>query len=146
MLSEKFVPQEFVAACNVFLPAQNVGQTFWVDLVHDLGYNYSQGPDDIVDDADVESCLGGGMGPAMIHFHNVWYENMTLWKKTTSSSVPSGCHYSTGSNGRKYFEPMTGFTNVAIYVGNRGIWIFNGNDGHKPDDPQLYPTTNKTFS
>ena len=147
LVREQFVPQDFVAACTVFIPAANVGQPFWVDLVHDLGYNYSIGPDGIVDDADVESCLGGAIGPGKVHFHNVWYENMTIWKKTTSSSVPSGCHYSTGYHGTKYFEPIAGLSNVAIYVGSdRHIWIFNGNDGLKPTNPEFYPTTQKTYS
>ena len=46
-----------------------------------------------------------------------------------------------------YFTPITGFTNVAIYVGSgRHMWIFNGNDGLKPENPEFYPTTNKTYS
>ncbi len=152
MVKEQFMPQDYVAACTVFIPAANVGQAFWIDLVHSngsggSGYTYSKGPDDIVDEATVESCLGGAIGPANTHFHNTWYENMTVWKKTTSSSIPSGCHYSTGYNGTKYFEPIAGLSNVAIYVGrDRHIWIFNGNDGLKPDNPQFYPTVNKTYS
>ena len=147
MLREKFVPQEYVAACNMFIPAAHIGQAFWVDLVHDDGYNYSKGPDDIVDEATVESCTNGDIGPSKTHFHNTWYEHMTLWKKTKSGSVPTGCHYSTGYNGTRYFEAIAGFSNVAIYVGrDRHIWIFNGNDGAMPSNPEFYPTTNKTFS
>lgn len=145
MVREQFVPQNYIAACNVFIPAENVGRDFWVDLVHSNGnsYNYSIGPDGIADEQNVEHCLQGSTAPTNVYFHNVWYQNMTLYKKEVTSHDSGRTRYSD----THYFTPITGFTNVAIYVGSgRRMWIFNGNDGLKPENPEFYPTVNKTYS
>lgn len=143
MVREQFLPQDFVAACTVFLPVENVGTDFWIDLVHSDGYNYTIGPDGKADEQTVEHCLQGSTAPTNVHFHNVWYQNMTLYRKEVTSHDSGRTLYSD----THYFTPLSGFSNVAIYVGNgRRMWIFNGNDGLKPDNPQLYPTSDKTFS
>lgn len=143
MVVEQFTPQDSVAACTVFLPVENIGTDFWVDLVHSLGYNYSKGPDGIADEANVEHCLKGSSAPTNVHFHNTWYENMALYRKIVTSHDSGTTPYSDGHT----FTPITGFTNVAIYIGSgRRMWIYNGNDGLMPENPSFYPTPNKTFS
>ena len=57
MVREQFLPQDFVAACTVFLPVEKVGTDFWIDLVHSDGYNYTIGPDGKADEQNVEHLL-----------------------------------------------------------------------------------------
>ena len=126
---QMFTPQEFVAACGEVIEAKKIGEDFWVDLVRAVGYNYTQGPDGIANEANVEHCLGGAIGPTNVYIHNVWYENMTLYKHIGSGDA-DGHSYSDLA----HFRPLTGYDDVAIYVASgRVTYIIKGTDGLKPE-------------
>ena len=139
MAVELFTPNQFVAACgDHWEPATKLGKTFWADVVHDSG-RYSYGPDGIIDSKNAEEFLHGGapsgdLGYDASLLKGHWFENMTLYKKATSRSIPSGTQYSN----REWMLPMDGYENVAIYITKGGIskvWIYTGNNGLKPTNP-----------
>lgn len=144
---QMFTPQEYVAACGIFVPVGNYGNNVWIDVVNGSGYYYTYGPDGTIDEATMES-FNNGFAPAglkssaWIDSHGHWYEHMTIYKKNTSSSIPSGAQYSNTN----YMTPV--LTNVAVYIGKKGVisMVYAENSGLKPDDPNLVPTADKTFS
>ncbi|MBR6988567.1 MAG: hypothetical protein IKH95_01910 [Bacteroidaceae bacterium] len=140
MAVELFTPNQFVAACgDDWIPATQLGKNFWADVVHDGGYaGYSYGPDGIINSSNAEffnagHAPNGGTGFDANLLRGHWFENMTLYKKV-STSIPSGSRY-TNTN---YMVPMSGYENVAIYITQGGVskvWIYTGNNGNKPTNP-----------
>lgn len=140
MAVELFTPNQFVAACgDDWVPASQWGKDFWADVVHDDGGQYySYGPDGIINSSTVEffdngtppnAALGAEAGLLKGH----WFENMTLYKKLTTT-IPSGTRYTNTT----YMRPYTGYENVAIYITKGGaskVWIYKGNNGLKPTNP-----------
>lgn len=140
MAVELFTPNQFVAACgDDWVPATQLGKNFWADVVHDYGNeNYGYGPDGIINSSTVEYFNAGhapnaatGSEASLLKGH--WFENMTLYKKV-STSIPSGSRYTD----TRYMVPMSGYEDVAIYITKGGVnkvWIYTGNNGNKPTNP-----------
>ncbi len=140
MAVELFTPNQFVAACgDDWIPAEQIGSTFWADVVKENWSGYTYGPDGIINESTVESFLYGhapnaatGAEANLLRGH--WFENMTLYKKVTSVSIPSGTSYTN----TRYMQPMSGYEDVAIYITKGGVakvWIYTGNNGNKPTNP-----------
>lgn len=147
---QMFTPQEFVAACDIFIPVGQISGVFWADMVRDNGYTFSLGKDGKFSGNTMEEFNDGYAPSALqstaygVDARRQWFSNMTLYTKNPRhTSIPSDTPYTD----TEYFTPMSGYTNVAIYIGPKavGSYIYKGNGGNVPDDPDmLHPT--KTFS
>ena len=141
MAVELFTPNQFVAACgDDWIPATKLGKDFWADVAHDYGREkYGYGPDGIIDSSNAEffndgHAPNGVTGANLDLLRGHWFENMTLYKKV-STSIQSGSHYTDTS----YMVPLSSkYNNVAIYITPGGVskvWIYTGNNGLKPTNP-----------
>lgn len=145
---QTFTPQEFVAACSIFVPIVNAGSSVWIDVANGSGYYYTYGPDGIIDDASIENFFNGNapnglQSSAWLNAQGHWYEHMTIYKKSAGAptSIPSGAQYSN----TRYMTPVV--ENVAVYIGKKGVIsvFYSGNNGLKPDNPDWQEPT-KNFS
>lgn len=153
MAVEFFTPKQYVASCDEWTPAEQIGTTFWADVINGKGYNYTYGPDGIIDNHTVEQfneghAPNGATGSQARILRGHWFENMTLYRDLT------GGHFNEGSdryNNGRIMQPITGYEDVAIYITKGGVakvWIYTGNGGNKPTNPdwQDPSSTFKTMS
>lgn len=140
MTVEFFTPNQYVASCDSdWVPATQLGKTFWADVVSGSSYNYYIGKDDIINETNVEQfsnghAPSGATGANAGILRGQWFENMTLYTKVHSYSYSSGSHYSDPDK----MKPISGYENVAIYITKVGVakvWIYTGNGGSKPTNP-----------
>ena len=145
LAAERFTPQEFMAACEVFIPAGKIGSVFWADMVHDNGYSYSLGKDGYIDSANMEQFHDGSAPTALmttsygVDARGRWFEHMTLYRKLVTSHNAGSDRYTNTS----IMSPISGYEDVAIYIGPAGVgaYIYKEGGGAAPSNPDwLKPT------
>ncbi|MBR0432138.1 MAG: hypothetical protein IJK15_00370 [Bacteroidaceae bacterium] len=152
LTAERFTPQEFTAACEVFIPAGKISNVFWADMVHDNGFSYSLGKDGYIDSANMEQFHDGSAPTALmttsygVDARGRWFEHMTLYRKLVTSHNAGSDRYTN----TRIMSPMSGYEDVAIYIGPVGVgaYIYRGEGGAAPSNPDwLNPSsTFKTMS